>query len=400
MMELTWLVLTLVLYVSGSSHPKDRACADFNRPLYEAVQAGVHYFQCPADGIANVACQEDYAARSGVSAEQAAASFEQIHVNLNEVLIYVLLGPASKVDAFKWWLPLITEKMDIVLVLDACEQDGAKMPDSSIDVVHNANISTEQGEGASLIKERQCDSFVRQMIKGLPDKVKKMVNFHVAHVRPEDETYQKLSCKVSTAMKEIYQAFPEKRYYLKIDTDTIVFPGRLLHFLSSLESVHKGGVADGKKPSESTHPIYFGTVVESGMDLLLCGSHAAWKTKYGNTQKGGLCYAQGGAGYGLNNRAMAAMAQAPSCSDPQRVTQDEFLANEDAWTGLQMHSLFNISVIHCGGFSSSELAPDQKLRQSITFHYIDATWLASYGETALKHYHKAYSRQHAQQGGL
>lgn len=398
MNKLSWLVLVVTVFLgSVAQHPQDRACADFNRPLYEAVQSGVNYFQCPADGIANVACQEGYAIRSGDSDVQTPASLEQAQVKLNEVVIYVLLGPASKVDAFKWWLPLITEKMDIVLVLDACEQDGAKLPNSSIDAVHKADDASEGGGGAS--EERQCDNFVRKMIRELPEKVKKMANFHVVHVRPEDETYQKLSCKVSTAMREIYHAFPEKRYYLKIDTDTIVFPGRLLHFLSSLESVHKGGVTDSQKPSESTHPIYFGTVVESGMDLLLCGSHEAWKTRYGNTRKGGLCYAQGGAGYGLNNHAMAAMAQAPSCTDPKRVTQDEFLANEDAWTGMQMHSLFNISVIHCGGFSSSELAPDRKLRQSITFHYIDTKWLASYGETALKHYHKVYSRQHSQLGG-
>ena len=71
---------------------------------------------------------------------------------------------------------------------------------------------------------------------------------------------------------------------------------------------------------------------------------------------------------------------------------DEFLANEDAWVGVTIFSLFNITVIHCGGFSSSELAPDQKLRSSITFHYIDAGWLHSYGEVALKHYYAKYAK--------
>lgn len=387
-----WIPLTLstilmvMVRLSCAVHPQDRACSDFNRLRYSADKVDIEYFRCPEDGVADVACQEPYPAKSRLDASLSA------HVRLNETLIYVLLGPQSKTDAFRWWLPLITERMDIVLVLDACEEYGVKLPNSTTTLVHKDPL----GDGEKLGTLLPCDGFVLNMIDALPEKVKQRVNFYIVRVRPEDETYQKLSCKVSTAMKEIYKTFPEKRYYLKIDTDTIVFPGRLLHFLSSLESVHQGGVPDNVTPSESTHPIYYGTVVESGMDLLLCGdhrgSHKAW-ARYGNIEKGGLCYAQGGAGYGLNNYAMAAMAQAPSCSDPRRVTKDQFLANEDAWTGMQMHSLFNVSVIHCGAFSSSELAPDRKLRQSITLHYIDANWLKIHGETAMRHYTRAFTKR-------
>jgi hypothetical protein len=378
------VLLCIFTTTAAGGHPKDRACIDFN----VADHAGIdNFFVCPSDGVAGVACQESYLAKP-----QGASSRVPANVQLNETVIYVLLGPKSKVDAFRWWLPLITQPVDIVLVMDACVENGVKRGNSSLELIHKHGLT--QGNGLSTFLE--CDNFVHKLIEELPKKVKKVVNFYAAHVHPEDETYQKLSCKVGTAMKEIYRAFPEKRYYLKIDTDTIIFPGRLLHFLSSLESVHAGGVPDGTSPTQSSHPIYFGTVVESGMNLLLCANHREWK-HYGNVEKGGLCYAQGGAGYGLNNKAMAAIACSPSCSDPARVTQDEFLANEDAWTGMSMQRLFNLSVIHCGAFSSSELAPDHKLRSSISFHYIDANWLRSYGETALKHYYAKY--RHTEEGG-
>ena len=56
---------------------------------------------------------------------------------------------------------------------------------------------------------------------------------------------------------------------------------------------------------EARLPIYFGTVVESGMNLLLCGRETFGR---GDLSKGGLCYGQGGAGYGLDNLAMKVMS--------------------------------------------------------------------------------------------
>lgn len=60
---------------------------------------------------------------------------------------------------------------------------------------------------------------------------------------------------------------------------------------------------------------------------------------------------------------------------------------EDTFVAMRMFNEFKIDVIHCGGFSSSELTNDRKMRSSITFHYIDSRWLNSWGQTLLDHYH-------------
>ena len=387
--QIYYLVLaTLILFTTG--HPRNRACLDFNTG---ASTQG--YFMCPRDdGVAGVVCTEAYPRRHEV--------VNKPQFDLEEVLFYVLLGPKSKVDAFLWWLPLINARTNVVLVMDACKERNEKRIEPSLTLLHDADAydyimrvsNSSTNNVSAMTTTSACDSIPRAMIDALPLRVRRRVSFHVVHVHPQDETYARLSCKVSTAMKEIYAGFPNKRYYLKIDTDTIVFPGRLVDFLSTLEAHHRGGAPTGQ-PRQSNYPIYFGTVIESGGNLLLCGNHKKWRS-YGDTSRGGLCYAQGGAGYGLNNLAMAAISKSPPCHEPtkggMRIVEDEFIANEDAWVGVTMYALFNITVIHCGGFSSSELAPDQKLRSSITFHYIDANWLHSYGETALKHYFSKYVR--------
>jgi len=154
-----------------------------------------------------------------------------------------------------------------------------------------------------------------------------------------------------------------------MDTDSILFPRRFFQFLNTLESV-----------SNSTlNPLYFGTVVESGMNLLLCGRF--WVNE-GNVQKGGLCYGQGGAGYGLNNLAMEAMAGAPLCSSLDKPDETP----EDVFTALRVYNIFRSVVIHCGGFRSSELVGDQLFKQSISFHYIDHKWLRSHGSKLAHHY--------------
>ena len=125
-------------------------------------------------------------------------------------------------------------------------------------------------------------------------------------------------------------------------------------------------------------PTYFGTTIESGMTLLLCGRD--WSNA-GNVAKGGLCYAQGGGGYGLNNVAMNALATAPNCTNPPDTSP------EDTYTALRMYDVFKTTVIHCGGFSSSELVSDIKMRNSISFHFIDAGWLRKHGQNLWNHAH-------------
>jgi hypothetical protein len=184
---------------------------------------------------------------------------------------------------------------------------------------------------------------------------------------PFDFGYKYLSCKLRTGAKLIYDMFPKKQFYLKVDADTILLPLRLMHFLQTLDSV-----TDARE-----NALYFGTTIETGIDLLLCGRH--WK-RNGKVDKGGLCYAQGGAGYGLNNEAMAVLASSPTC-DPKNLDASP----EDTYTGLRVYDAFKTTVIHCGGFVSSGLMTDARLKKGITFHHIDAKWLKMYGE-AILHY--------------
>ena len=333
-----WLcaLLLFILVISTQSSEEDNStygCADFNFAAAQAALAGLHTaYICPQDGISRVKCAESFPLKP-------VDQITQSHLTWSDIVIYVLVGPNSRTDAFFWWLQFISEPMDMVLVGDACPGDR----DWCNDHIH-------------AIQERINSSHPN-------------VRAHTLRSYVSDTGYKILSCKLRSGMFKVYQKFPDRKYYYKIDTDTIVFPRRLFSFLKTLEST----------TNSSFDPLYFGTVVESGMNLLLCGRN--WVNE-GNVKKGGLCYGQGGAGYGLNNVAMKTMAAAPICSS---------LANpddspEDVFTGLRMYQVFKIVVIHCGGFRSSELVGDQLFKQSISFHYIDHKWLKSHGSKLAHHY--------------
>jgi hypothetical protein len=116
------------------------------------------------------------------------------------------------------------------------------------------------------------------------------------------------------------------------------------------------------------------------MSLLLCGRENAHR---GNVQKGGLCYAQGGGGYGLNNVAFKVLADAPRCNATVGSALDT--SPEDTFVAGRMWDTFGMVVMHCGGFSSSEVMTDIRMRGSISFHYVDNKFLRAYGEALLKH---------------
>jgi hypothetical protein len=145
----------------------------------------------------------------------------------------VLVGPTSRIDAFLWWLQFVDQPIDLVIVSDACNSD----------TVTNCTDFTES------IKERITNEH-------------NSINVQIVRALSSDSGYKILSCKVRTGMKKIYELYPDRKYYLKVDTDTILFPRRLFSFLNTLHSI----AADPEK-----QPLYFGAVVESGMGLLLCG---------------------------------------------------------------------------------------------------------------------------------
>jgi len=318
--------------------PEDRACADFNHGAAVAAMAGLeNVFVCPSDGVSRWACRESFPLLN-------VSQVVQSHFQWDAVALYLLIGPNSAFDAFLWWLPLMRDWVDIIVIADSCP------PDSS------GNRPADCEDSASRLK-----AAVR--LKSEYEKI----NIYILRTPPENSGYKILSCKMRWGVAQLYTMFPKKLYYIKIDTDTILFPRRLMNFLHTMYSV-----------TDQLLPTYFGTTIESGMTLLLCGRD--W-SNVGNVAKGGLCYAQGGGGYGLNNVAMKALATSPNCTNPPDTSP------EDTFTAMRMYDIFNITVIHCGGFSSSELVSDMKMRNSISFHFIDAGWLRKYGQNLWNHAH-------------
>lgn len=313
----------------------DKACADFNYGAKAAQAAGLlDPYICPRDGISQLVCDESYPLKN-------LDSITQSNLNWNDIVIFVLIGDVKKIDPFRWWIANTNFPIDIVLVGDVCNNETIYATPSCQDPLQD------------LLHQLRTTSQPQR--------------FHLVRAFAHDFGYKYLSCKLRTGAKLIYDMFPNKKYYFKVDADTILLPKRLLHFLQTLDSI----------TNSDLQPLYFGTTIETGIDLLLCGRH--WK-KNGAVEKGGLCYAQGGAGYGLNNKAMSVLAESPQCN-PKKLDASP----EDTYTGLRIYEFYKSNVIHCGGFVSSGLMSEVRLRKGITFHHVDSVWLKRYGET-LKHY--------------
>ena len=302
-----WLLLLVCrgyAYIYKNANISEKACLDFNSGASRAAQAGLeNVYVCPADGIARAICQESMALKNVSSVVQSTLKWD-------DVVIYMLMGPGkarlgTEVEAFLWWMPLMLEPIDIVVVGDACP------PSDPIN----------------------CTDKVATHVKNFKEKFGQH-RYHIVRAYSTDAGYKILSCKLRTGAQLIYSLFPTKTVYFKIDLDSIIFPKRLMSFIQTLDAVSPAGT-----------PWYFGTIVESGMSLLLCGRENA---HLGNVAKGGLCYGQGGAGYGLNNVAMKALASSPRCNATAGGVMDT--APEDTFVAGRMYDVFRLVVTHCGGF--------------------------------------------------
>lgn len=97
---------------------------------------------------------------------------------------------------------------------------------------------------------------------------------------------------------------------MQFKDDTVVFPRRLMKFLRTLDAI---------TPAE-TVPLYFGTVKHLHKYTVLCSEMGLINgtvpsyAKNGKLEGTPICYAQGGAGYGLNNVAMRIFANTTLCT--------------------------------------------------------------------------------------
>lgn len=247
-----------------------------------------------------------------------------------------MLGASSNVDALLWWLPLLGKgaRLDVVFIGDACLS------------------TTEEG----------CNDDAQSKLWRFVQSRHRHQRFHLIRVLAQDSGYSLLSCKLRTGAAAIYRRFPGKKVFFKVDTDTIIMPHLFLRFLQTMHAA----------VDFNATPVYFGTVLEGKINLLLCGWERA--ASRGDISRGGLCYAQGGAGYGLSNLAMKALATSTTSCNATTTSADP----EDMFTATVMYDVLGIVVMHCSSFTSGRKKPG-----AITYHYLSANWLSTHSALAL-----------------
>ncbi len=188
-------------------------------------------YVCPRDGIAHEICVDEFPMKPFSNITQSTLEWK-------DVVIYMLIGPNSKLDAFHWWLQFVKTPMTFVIVADSCPNANATCADSATALQTNLLTS------------------------------RPLVKTEIVRVNPWDNGYKVLSCKLRTGLKRIYERYPDRKYYFKVDTDSLLLPHRFFSFLNTLHAISLEHV-----------PYYFGTVTESGMGLILCGNHPDWANK-------------------------------------------------------------------------------------------------------------------------
>lgn len=331
------VTLSFLLLWSAVVGDQLNTCSDFNYAASKATEAGLsNVYTCPDDGISGKICNVPFSTRN-------VSEIVQSNLQWDDVVFYFLIGPNSKTHPLKWWIRLIDAPVDMVMIGDNC---------SISDIPCNKAFLNHRDE----------------LISHQP-----LLRLHALQALKGDSGYNVLSCKLRTGIRKVYELFPSKKYYFKIDTDTLLFPKRFFNFLNTLHSV----------ALSETNGLYFGTVTESGGNQLLCwdSSHHLLRDEW-KKENGGICYGQGGAGYGLNNIAMKMFANHTHTCNQGNLEK----MPEDTFTAIRMLDEFDSLIIHCGGFRSSEIVSEKLFKHSITFHYIDANWLKKYGENLENHY--------------
>lgn len=121
----------------------------------------------------------------------------------------------------------------------------------------------------------------------------------------------------------------------------------------------------------------------------------------GNIAGHDLCYAQGGAGYVLNNVALGVFNRTvpnwPCTAHVELERQDG-----DAYIAFRLHKEFqlfsnfaqNVTLLNCGVFRPNSGQTDSHYRYAVTFHHADDQWISYqnvsslevlYGETLKSH---------------
>ena len=344
--ELKWSYLDKDEWIPEYPTDLTRHCVDFNDIGQRAIQRGhleEDMYVCPAvrRNISG-SCQEKF------KFSQESTSKGKGHaMKTEDVITYIAVGVKyhqKDVPALYWWLSLLDKEFpvkrvtsDVVLIADSCKDD--------------LDTSSEY----SKLKRGNCSDGSMFLFESLSSTFRS-IRFHLTRVNYNHR--MNLAQKIYFGSKTVYNAFPDRKYYFKFDDDTVVFPFRLSSFLHTLEVGTRGG-------GMGETPLFFGTVHD----------------KLPFT----INWAQGGSGYGMNNKAMRIFAHSEPPTDHFGfgTAEDYFL-----WKSLALKS---IQLIHCGGFFANTVnnTNDWHFSNSITFHRVKSgEWLKKYGEVLLVNYYK------------
>ncbi len=353
LMIISTLMLLLITIKSINSWNKQN-CYSFNNGLdiyVNNTNANIlNYYQCPDyDSIDNTACSYPMKTTNY-------SGNNIINITYSDIVFVMLIGGSRGGDrelVRHYWMDMIPKdiSLDIVLIADSCVRGDDYL-----------NHTCPDNDPAILFKNDLYEKHIDN-------------NHTISVIRTQgtsDFGYFRLACKTLTGFQILYNMYPHKKYYMKVDDDTILFPKRLLHFLSTLHTV-----------TVPETPLYFGNVLNDHKIFLLCNDFSFNETSNSVVHRSpvgseanvtGLCYAQGGI-YGFNSMALQSFLNTTLCVPDM----DCEVVGEDAYVAYKIYRETRAFVIQCEGFQTQpEKNIHYRLHSAIAIHHISDHFLATH----------------------
>ena len=324
-----------------------RNCLDYNTLSKYGTSVGIpekQLFFCPSnDSIAGNKCS----GKLPVKANLTEVITPSRPLTWKDVVVYLMYGKDFKgrEKVLDWWIVLFAldfplDRLDLVMIGPSC------------------GTAVTCTDGASYLANHINETY------------KNNIAIHFMRGRPPDDGRSRLACKALYSMIKMYEQFPDKQYFLKIDDDTVWFPNRFFRFVQTLDRIH-----------EANLPMYFGSVLNGHKPVELCGPFGGpvimreppYNRLDDKIQRENrrfsfdVCYA-GGAGYGMNRQALAAFLNTTLCTTEMDLEYDD----EDGWVGFWLYKKLQVQVIHCGSFRPHWYHHELWYDRAINYHRVSS----------------------------
>ncbi len=296
-------------------------CADFNELRSRSSLNGMEgAFQCPDDGISN----SDYCTGK-IHVRNTNDNIDRYLIDWNDiVIIFLVQSRQVQMHSLIWWIKRFPahKTLNLVIIADYC-------PHPCVD--HVASFGDHL-----MASFNHTIKLNLQVVRGLQD---------------IDHGVFRVACKTLTGFRKAYNLFPTKKYFFKINEDTVIFPDRFLNFVSSLNAA----------TNAESEPLYFGSILHMNRGVPLCDEmgvvslesrEPTYPRKNGHLDGIPICHAQGDAGYGMNRLAMEFFSNVTLCT----LNMDLESVQEDTYFGWKLFRDLNVVPIHCGAFRPSGLS--------------------------------------------